>query len=130
MVNGVHVLIYTANPEADRAFMRDVLGLAAVDAGHGWLIFALPPAEAAFHPVDDDAASRQHGDALLRADVYLMCRDVHATIAELAAKGVGCDEIATERWGIRTAIRLPSGGRIGLYQPTHETALHLAARGT
>jgi catechol 2,3-dioxygenase-like lactoylglutathione lyase family enzyme len=128
MVNGVHVLIYTADPDADRAFVRDVLGFAAVDAGHGWLIFALPPAEAAFHPVGDAAGPRQHGDAMLRADVYLMCADLRATIAALAEKGVACDAIATERWGIRTAIPLPSGGRVGLYQPTHETALHLAAR--
>ena len=128
MVNGVHALIYTPDPEADRAFVRDVLGFAAVDAGHGWLIFALPPAEAAFHPVDDAAAPRQHGDAMLRADLYLMCEDVRATIAALAAKGVTCGEIAAERWGIRTTIPLPSGGRLGLYQPTHETALHLAAR--
>ena len=123
MVNGIHIVIYTANPDADRAFFRDALGFASVDAGHGWLIFALPPAEAAFHPVGDDAAPRQAADTSLRADVYLMCADVHATMRGLAAHGVVCSEIATERWGIRTTVPLPSGGRIGLYQPTHETAL-------
>ena len=128
MVNGVHVLVYSPDPDADRAFVRDVLGFPSVDAGHGWLIFALPPAEAAFHPVDADTTPRQHGDAMLRADLYLMCGDLRATVAALAAKGVACGEIATERWGIRTTIALPSGGRVGLYQPTHETALHLAAR--
>jgi catechol 2,3-dioxygenase-like lactoylglutathione lyase family enzyme len=125
MVNGIHVLIYTTNPEADRAFFRDVLGFASVDVGHGWLIFALPPAEAAFHPVDGDAPPRHAGHQMLGAVVYLMCDDVRATIRALAAKQVAGTEIEEERWGIRTTVRLPSGGEIGLYQPTHETALHL-----
>jgi catechol 2,3-dioxygenase-like lactoylglutathione lyase family enzyme len=122
MVNGIHVLIYTADPDADRVFFRDVLGFTAVDVGHGWLIFALPPAEAAFHPVDAAAGPRQGAETMVRADVYLMCTDVRATVADLAAKGVVCDELATERWGIRTTVPLPSGGRLGLYQPNHETA--------
>jgi len=120
MVNGIHVLIYTADPDADRAFFCEVLGFTAVDVGHGWLIFALPPTEAAFHPLDP--AAPRDPDTLLRADVYLMCDDVRATMRDLAAKGVTCGEIATERWGIRTTVPLPSGGRVGLYQPTHETA--------
>jgi catechol 2,3-dioxygenase-like lactoylglutathione lyase family enzyme len=126
MVNGAHVLIYTSDPEADRTFFRDVLGFKFVDVGHGWLIFALPPAEAAFHPVDQAGAAPQHaGHAMLGAVVYLMCDDVRATIRDLAAKGVACTEIEQERWGLRTTIRMPSGGELGLYQPTHETALHL-----
>jgi catechol 2,3-dioxygenase-like lactoylglutathione lyase family enzyme len=124
MVNGVHVLINTTNPEADRAFFRDVLGFKSVDVGHGWLIFKLPPAEAAFHPADG-GGDRHAGHHLLGAVVYLMCDDVRATIAALAAKGVACTEIEKENWGIRTTVRLPSGGEIGLYQPTHETALSL-----
>ena len=126
MVNGVHVLIYTSNPDADRVFFREVLGFKFVDVGHGWLIFALPPAEAAFHPVDTAGSGPQHaGHAMLGAVVYLMCDDLRATIAALDAKGVACTEIEKEAWGIRTTVRLPSGGEIGLYQPTHETALNL-----
>ena len=126
MVNGAHILINTSNPEADRAFFRDVLGFKFVDVGHGWLIFALPPAEAAFHPVDQAGPAPQHaGHAMLGAVVYLMCDDVRATMRELAAKGVACTEIEQERWGLRTTVRMPSGGELGLYQPTHETALHL-----
>ena len=126
MVNGAHILINTPDPEADRAFFRDVLGFKFVDVGHGWLIFALPPAEAAFHPVDQAGPAPQHaGHAMLGAVVYLMCDDVRATMRELAAKGVACTEIEQERWGLRTTVRMPSGGELGLYQPTHETALHL-----
>jgi catechol 2,3-dioxygenase-like lactoylglutathione lyase family enzyme len=124
MVNGVHILINTTNPEADRAFFRDVLGFKSVDVGHGWLIFKLPPAEAAFHPADG-GGDRHAGHQMLGAVVYLMCDDVRATIAALAAKGVACTEVEKENWGIRTTVRLPSGGEIGLYQPTHETALNL-----
>jgi catechol 2,3-dioxygenase-like lactoylglutathione lyase family enzyme len=126
MVNGVHVLINTPNPDADRVFFREVLGFKLVDVGHGWLIFALPPAEAAFHPIDAGASGGQHaGHAMLGAVVYLMCDNLDATIAALGAKGVACTEIEKEPWGIRTTVRMPSGGEIGLYQPTHETALHL-----
>src|SRR5262249_33183383 len=123
LVNGVHVLIYTTNPEADRAFFRDILGFRHLDIGHGWLIFGLPPAEAAFHPIDGPAASTHAGHQLLTSHVYLMCDDVRATVDALAAKNVPCTEIETEDWGIRTTVRLPSGGELGLYQPTHETAL-------
>src|SRR5438067_12001731 len=104
MLTGVHVVLYTVDPEADRAFFRDVLRFTSVDAGHGWLIFALPPAEAAFHPVDDAARPRHDRDTMLRADLYLMCDDVRATVGALSAKGVGCSELAVERWGIRTEI--------------------------
>ena len=128
MVNGVHILVYSTNPEADRAFFRDVLQFASVDAGGGWLIFALPPAEAAFHPVGDDAGPRHAGHQMLGAVVYLMCDDLAAFVASLAARNVECTEIETEAWGIRTTIRMPSGGEIGLYQPSHPTALTLHYR--
>ncbi len=123
MVNGVHILFYTANPEADRAFFRDVLQFASVDAGGGWLIFALPPAEAAFHPVGDHAGQQPAGHQMLGAVVYLMCDNLRATIASLAASNVRCTAITEQRWGTTTTIALPSGGEIGLYQPSHPTAL-------
>jgi len=125
IVNGVHILIYTANPEADRAFFREILGFKYLDVGHGWLIFGLPPAEAAFHPVDGNAGQQHAGHQMLASVVYLMCDDLEATVKALAAKKVACTEIEKERWGIRTTVRLPSGGELGLYQPTHETALNL-----
>jgi hypothetical protein len=126
MVNGVHVLFYTADPAADRAFASDVLGLKSVDVGHGWLIFKLPPAEAAFHPTDASTTPVVHaGHRLLSAAVYLMCDDLRATMAMLASKQVSCTEIEEENWGLRTTVRLPSGGEIGLYEPRHETALNL-----
>lgn len=115
MISGAHTILYTKNAEADRAFFRDVLGFKSVDAGHGWLIFALPPAELAFHPSD---ASQSY-------ELYLMCDDLHAEIAALAAKGAQCSEVQEQRWGSVTKISLPSGGEIGLYQPKHPTALGL-----
>jgi catechol 2,3-dioxygenase-like lactoylglutathione lyase family enzyme len=111
MVNGAHLLIYSTDADADRAFVRDVLGFRGVDAGGGWLIFALPPGEVAFHPGERQSA-----------ELYLMCDDLKATMASLEKK-VTFGEIATERWGIRTTIALPSGGVLGLYQPTHQTAI-------
>ena len=126
IANGVHILIYSPNPEADRAFLRDVLGFEYVDVGHGWLIFGLPPAELACHPVDGgDEGSTHAGHRLLTSHVYLMCDDVRASIAALAEKGVTCTPLETENWGVRTTIRLPSGGEIGLYQPKHALAYKL-----
>jgi len=126
LVNGIHLLIFSANPEADRAFVRDILGFKYVDIGHGWLIFGLPPAEAAFHPIDGGTTATEHaGHRLLDSAVYLMCDDLQAAVAALAAKNIACTEIEKENWGIRTTVRLPSGGELGLYQPTHETALAL-----
>jgi hypothetical protein len=118
MFTGAHVLLYSNDPEADRAFLRDVLQFPSVDAGHGWLIFKLPPAEAALHPTDGDSPQ-------FHAELYLMCEDLQALIESLAAKNVRCTVIDKVRWGIKTTIRLPSGGAIGLYQPTHPTALAL-----
>ncbi|HXU33752.1 MAG TPA: VOC family protein [Thermoanaerobaculia bacterium] len=126
MFNGTHVLFYSRDPEADRAFFTDVLELRSVDAGHGWLIFALPPAEAALHPIDDDSSGQEHaGHQLLGAVVYLMCDDLQATVESLAAKGVAFTEIDQAPWGLKTTIPLPSGGELGLYQPRHPTALGL-----
>lgn len=123
MINGVHLLLYSKNPDADRAFLRDVLQLANVDAGQGWLIFALPPAEIAVHPGGGEFSERHAGHEMLGALMYFMCADIHATVAELSSKGVRCTEISTAPWGVKTTIPLPSGGEVGLYQPTHPTAI-------
>ncbi|MFZ0336149.1 MAG: VOC family protein [Candidatus Acidiferrales bacterium] len=125
MITGTHILFYSTDPEADRAFLRDVLGFRNVDAGQGWLIFAMPPAEAAVHPGDESSARTHAGSQMLGAVVYFMCDDVKATVRSLEAKKVKCAPLAQERWGIRTAITLPSGGQIGLYQPSHAIALDL-----
>ena len=125
MIIGAHVLVYSTDPEADRAFFRDVLELPAIDIGHGWMIFKLPPAEAAVHPEERSSAPSPAAHAMLRADLYLLCDDVQATLTALAAKGVRCSPVETERWGLRTKVPLPGGGEIGLYQPTHPTALDL-----
>ena len=120
MINGSHVIVFSRDVGADRAFFRDVLGFQSVDAGHGWLIFALPPAEAAFHP--EEGADNQTNP---RHELYLMCDDVKGEITRLAAKGVACSELHEERWGSITRITLPGGGGIGLYQPKHPTAIGL-----
>lgn len=129
MIFGAHILLYSDQPELDRAFFRDVLGYPYVDVGHGWLIFKLPRAEAAVHPSDDGDGKTldegHRGHRFLGADLYLMCDDLAAQIEQLKASNVSCTEIAEERWGIRTTIKLPSGGEIGLYQPMHPTALDL-----
>lgn len=117
---GVHVLLYSTDADADRAFLARVLDLKSVDVGGGWLIFGLPPAEMAVHPTDAGAPA---ASGMIGAHVYLMCDDVQATIAALAKKGVECAPVHTERWGLRTAIPLPSGSALGLYQPTHPTAI-------
>ena len=123
MITGTHVLFYSDNPEADRGFFRDGLGFASVDAGHGWLIFALPPAEAAFHPVDEGESRQQvHGGrSLLGTVIYLMCDDLQTEVKRLRARKVECSAVETANWGSKTTFRLPSGGEIGLYQPTHPT---------
>jgi len=107
------MIVYSKDAEADRAFFRDVLGFASVDAGHGWLIFAMPPAEAAFHPSD---ANDVH-------ELYFMCEDLKAEMAALAEKGVRCSDVQETRWGSITKIQLPGGGKVGLYQPKHPTAI-------
>lgn len=113
MIFGAHVIIYSKDAEADRAFLRDVLGFSSVDAGHGWLIFALPPSEVAVHPAEDNN----------RHELYLMCDDLKAEVSALAAKGIACSKVHEERWGSITSVALPGGGTIGLYQPKHPLAL-------
>jgi catechol 2,3-dioxygenase-like lactoylglutathione lyase family enzyme len=115
MIFGAHTIIYSRDAAADRAFLRDVLGFASVDAGHGWLIFALPPSEVAVHPAEENG----------RHELYLMCDNLKGEIAALQEKGVACSEVHEERWGSIITIRLPGGGEIGLYQPKHPTALAL-----
>ena len=113
MIFGAHVIVYSKDPAADRSFFRDVLGLASVDAGHGWLIFALPPAEVAVHPEEENH----------RHELYLMCGDLKAEISALGQKGVRCSDVQEARWGSIVKIRLPGGSEVGLYQPKHPTAL-------
>jgi catechol 2,3-dioxygenase-like lactoylglutathione lyase family enzyme len=114
VITGVHAIIFTRDAEEDRAFFRDVLDLPAVDAGGGWLIFALPPAELAAHPTDGDG----------HHELYLMCDDVRATVEELTKKGVEFTrEISDEGFGLMTALRLPGGGELALYEPRHPTPL-------
>ncbi len=115
MISGAHVVVYSKNPEADRAFFRDVLRFPCIDAGEGWLIFALPPAEAAFHPSE---ANGPH-------EMYFTCENVKKEISALKKKGVRCSPVKNAGWGLVTTIRLPGGGKIGLYQPRHSTALGL-----
>jgi catechol 2,3-dioxygenase-like lactoylglutathione lyase family enzyme len=126
MIIGAHILLYSKDPEADRAFFRDKLGFRAVDVGHGWLIFAMPPAEAALHPMDTGAETKHAGHTLMGAVLYLMCDDLRSEIKTLAAKDVICTEIEEAPWGLKTTIKLPSGGELGLYQPKHEIAFNRA----
>lgn len=123
MISGTHVLLYSKNPEADRAFFRDVLKFRGVDAGGGWLIFALPPAEMGVHPADGVSGQRHADHEIAPTVLYLMCDDLRSTVESLRANNVACTEIETEDWGIRTTFRLPSGAEVGLYQPTHPTAI-------
>lgn len=109
MITGAHVVVYSSDAEADRAFLRDVLGLAHVDAGDGWLIFALPPSEVAVHPSE---TNDQH-------ELFLLCEDIEAFVAEMQARGVACTEIRALGWGRLTQLTLPGGGTIGVYQPRH-----------
>jgi hypothetical protein len=109
MIIGAHSIIYSKDPEADRAFLRDVLKLKSVDAGRGWLIFGLPPAELAVHPSDKNNVH----------EFYLMCADVEAFVAGLAERGVKCSPVQSLSWGMRTDVSLPGGGKLGLYQPRH-----------
>lgn len=121
MINAAHVVIYTKDAEADRAFFRDVLGFHSIDAGGGWLIFALPPAELGIHPtgpgegeVPDTRILKGHHQ------VYLMCDDVQATVKELEGKGVKFIEAVKDvGWGLLTAFQLPGGSGLWLYQPRH-----------
>ena len=123
MITGVHLLIYSTNADADRTFFRDVLQFRSVDAGEGWLIFALPPTEAGIHPSDDKFVQRHAEQDLAGAVLYLMCDDLRATLRSMEAKKVNCSPIIEAEWGITTTVRLPSGAALGLYQPSHLTAI-------
>ena len=115
MIKAAHIVIYTKDPEADRTFFRDVLEFSSVDAGHGWLIFAMPPLEAAFH---DSEKNDQH-------ELYLMCDDIAATLKDLRSKNVKVSEVNEQRWGKLATFTLPGGGKIGVYQPKHPSPLQL-----
>jgi catechol 2,3-dioxygenase-like lactoylglutathione lyase family enzyme len=116
MFTGAHVVLYSSDPEADRGFLRDVLGFRGVDAGEGWLIFKLPPAEAAVHPTEGQP----------KHELYLMCPDIKMALADLAARGVTIAHPVREMsWGLWVAIKLPSGAELSLYQPRHPTAYDL-----
>lgn len=113
MIFGAHVVLYSTDAEADRAFFRDVFGYPFVDAGHDWLIFALPPAELAVHPADSAGG----------AELFLMCDDLAAFMAQMAERRVECSELSLERWGSLTHVTLPGGGTLGVYQPSHPSPL-------
>lgn len=117
MITGLHAILYAHNAEKVRGFLRDVLGLKSVDAGHGWLIFAAPPAEIAAHPIED--SDKPHHE------LFLMCNDLKATIKDLQQKGIQCSPVTEAPWGSSTSIQLPGGGELGLYQPKHPTAIGL-----
>jgi hypothetical protein len=110
MITGAHTIIYSRNPAADRAFLRDVLGFPHVDVGHGWLIFGLPQSEVAVHPSESNDVH----------EFYLMCDDVQALIAQLGAAGTVCGPLQDQPWGLLTLVPLPGGGKLGVYQPRHE----------
>ena len=143
MINGAHVVIYSGDSAADRVFFRDVLQFPCVDAGHGWLIFAMPPLEAAFHDSEkhdsekhdsekhdsakpdsekkDSERNDSHKNA--RHELFLMCDDLAATLTDLKSKHVTVSDVSEQRWGSLATLTLPSGGKIGLYQPRHPSPL-------
>jgi hypothetical protein len=109
MINGAHSIIYSRNPDEDRAFFRDVLQLPNVDVGGGWLIFGLPPAELAVHPSDKNNVH----------EFYLMCEDVEALVAEMKKRNIACGPVQNQGWGLLTQLTLPGGGKLAVYQPRH-----------
>ena len=109
MITGAHSILYSKDPDADRTFLRDVLGLPHVDVGHGWLIFGLPPAEVAIHPAEETD----------RHELYLMCDDIRAFVAETTSHGIECGPVRDEGWGLLSQLTLPSGGKLGVYEPRH-----------
>ena len=116
MITGAHMIIYSTDAEADRAFFRDVLKFPHVDAGDGWLIFALPPAEVAVHPAEENG----------KHEIYLMCDDVEATVRHLESRGIASTPVSDQGWGLLTEVTLPGGGKLGLYQPRHALAAGLS----
>ena len=109
MITGAHSIIYSKNPEADRAFLRDVLQLTSVDVGQGWLIFGLPPAEVAVHPSDENSVH----------EFYLMCDDIEAFAAQMKKNGIACAPVDDQGWGLLSRLTLPGGGELGVYEPRH-----------
>jgi len=117
MIIGAHSIIYSTNPDADRAFLRDVLKLTNVDVGGGWLIFGLPPAEVAIHPSDENDVHQ----------FYLMCDDVQSLTAEMHKHDIVCSPVQEQDWGLLTQITLPGGGKLGIYQPRHARPKSMSA---
>ena len=116
MIRGAHVILYSTDPDADRSFLKDLLGLGSVDSGGGWLILQLPPAEVAVHPADTSGA----------VELYLVCDDIEETVADLEQRGIAVDgPVSDQRWGRLTYLRLPGGGRVGIYEARHPTAFDL-----
>ncbi|HYM40203.1 MAG TPA: extradiol dioxygenase [Thermoplasmata archaeon] len=112
MISGAHVILYSTDAEADRAFFRDVLKFPHVDAGNGWLIFALPPSELAVHPADENGSH----------ELFLMCDDLQATVTALRRRKVACSPPDEREWGTIVSVSLPGGSKLGLYQPKHRRA--------
>ena len=117
LIDGAHVVLYSTDAEADRAFLRDVLGLSGIDVGGGWLTFALPPSEVAVHPFDRNDAH----------ELFFLCADIKTFLAEMKKRKVPCTPLQTERWGYLTKMTLPGGGKIGVYEPRHERAATVRA---
>jgi hypothetical protein len=118
MITGAHTIIFSKNADGDRAFLKDVLGLSSVDAGGGWLIFGLPPAEVAVHPGDQNDLH----------ELYLLTDDLEALMRNLRQRGVPCAEARTMSWGVLTQVMLPSGGKLGIYEPRHARPKPMPAR--
>jgi hypothetical protein len=118
MIIGAHSILYSVRPEADRAFLKDVLKLPGVDVGEGWLIFGLPPSEVAVHPSEENDLH----------EFYLMCDDVEEFITEMTGRGIGCAPAQNLGWGILTQVTLPGGGKLGIYQPRHARPKPMAVR--
>ncbi len=145
MINGAHIVLYTTDPEADRAFFRDVLKFSSVDAGHGWLIFALPPAEAAFHDFEQKDseqkasgvarapspsfsertdAQQEKSDPATHHELFLMCDDLAATLRDLKSQHLPVSAVSEQRWGKLATLTLPGGSKLGIYQPKHPRPDH------
>ena len=120
LIDGAHVIVYSTDAEADRAFLRDVLGLRGIDVGGGWLTFALPPSEVAVHPFERNDAH----------ELFFLCADIKTFLAEMKRRKVACSPLQTERWGYLTQVTLPGGGKIGVYEPRHERATSVRPSGS
>jgi hypothetical protein len=118
MIIGAHAILYSRNPDADRALLRDVLGLPHVDVGGGWLIFGLPPAEVAVHPSDENDVH----------ELYLMCDDIKAFASEMSQRNIDCGPVLDRGWGLLAELSLPGGGKLGVYQPRHARPKSVSVR--